>query len=132
VDQLRPGRLARDAWTAAVGALAEHGFQPSHYAGHQLGATVNEDPRLVAYDETTIQANMVFAVEPGVYAGPEGTPGAPAGRDVPVTADGPEILPRFRWGMADWPTSRPGTSPSASAASSPSTRWTSTPTREKS
>jgi Xaa-Pro dipeptidase len=99
VEQLRPGRRACDAWTASVEALAEHGFQPSHYAGHQLGTAVNEDPRLVAYDETPIEANMVFAVEPGVYAGPEGTTGARTERNVLVTEDGPEVLTRFPWGM---------------------------------
>jgi Xaa-Pro aminopeptidase len=99
VDELRPGRLAQDAWTAAVAALAEHGFEPAHYAGHQLGTTVNEEPRLVAYDESPIQANMVFAVEPGVYAGPAGTTGARTEKNVLVTEAGPEVLSRFRWGM---------------------------------
>jgi Xaa-Pro aminopeptidase len=99
VDQLRPGRRACDAWAASVEALAEHGFRPTHYAGHQLGTTVNEDPRLVAYDDSPIQANMVFAVEPGVYAGADGTTGARAERNVLVTEDGPEVLSRFRWGM---------------------------------
>jgi Xaa-Pro dipeptidase len=99
IDQLRPGRRACDAWNASLEALAEHGFQPSHYAGHQLGTTVNEDPRLVAYDDSPIQANMVFAVEPGVYAGPDGTTGARTEKNVLVTEDGPEVLSRFRWGM---------------------------------
>jgi Xaa-Pro aminopeptidase len=99
VDQLCPGRRASDAWTASVEALAEHGFQPSHYAGHQLGTTVNEDPRLVAYDETPIEANMVFAVEPGVYAGPGGATGARTEKNVLVTENGPEVLSQFRWGM---------------------------------
>jgi Xaa-Pro dipeptidase len=99
VEQLRPGKRARDVWAASVEALAEHGFEPTHYAGHQLGATVNEDPRLVAYDDTPIQANMVFAVEPGVYAGVDGTTGARTEKNVLVTEDGPEVLSRFRWGM---------------------------------
>lgn len=101
VDQLRPGRRARDAWAASVGALAEHGFRPTHYAGHQLGTTVNEDPRLVAYDDSPILANMVFAVEPGAYAGADGTTGARAEKNVLVTENGPEVLSRFPWGMND-------------------------------
>jgi Xaa-Pro aminopeptidase len=99
VDQLRPGRLARDAWVAAVEALVSHGFQPAHYAGHQLGTTVNEEPRLVSYDESPIQTNMVFAVEPGVYAGADGTTGARTEKNVLVTEDGPVVLSRFRWGI---------------------------------
>ena len=99
VDQLRPGRRAHDAWIASVEALAEHGFRPTHYAGHQLGTTVNDDPRLVAYDDSPIEANMVFAVEPGAYAGPDGTTGARAEKNVLVTENGPEVLSRFRWGM---------------------------------
>jgi Xaa-Pro dipeptidase len=99
VEQLRPGKRACDVWAASVEALAEHGFEPTHYAGHQLGTTVNEDPRLVAYDETPIQANMVFAVEPGVYAGGDGTTGARTEKNVLVTEEGPEVLSRFRWGM---------------------------------
>jgi Xaa-Pro aminopeptidase len=99
VDRLRPGNLACDVWAASVEAFAEHGFEPTHYAGHQLGTTVNEDPRLVAYDETPIEANMVFAVEPGVYAGREGTTGARTEKNVLVTEDGPEVLSGFRWGM---------------------------------
>jgi Xaa-Pro aminopeptidase len=99
VDELRPGRAARDAWEASVQALAAHGFEPTHYAGHQLGTTVNEDPRLVGYDDSPIEANMVFAVEPGVYAGPDGATGARAEKNVLVTDDGPVLLSRFPWGM---------------------------------
>jgi Xaa-Pro aminopeptidase len=99
VGELRPGRRACDAFAASTEAFAEHGFEPAHYAGHQLGTAINEDPRLVAYDVTPIEANMVFAVEPGVYAGPAGTTGARAEKIVLVTASGPEILSRFQWGM---------------------------------
>lgn len=96
---LSPGKRARDAFEGAAAALREHGFEPSHYAGHQIGTSVNEDPRLVAYDETAIEPNMVFAVEPGVYGGAAGSTGARAEKIVLVTQDGPEILSRFAWGM---------------------------------
>jgi Xaa-Pro dipeptidase len=98
-EELRPGKRACDAFVASAAAFAEHGFEPAHYAGHQIGTAVNEDPRLVAYDDTPIEANMVFAVEPGVYAGTEGRTGARAEKIVLVTPNGPEILSRFRWGM---------------------------------
>lgn len=97
--ELRPGRRACDVHAAAVSALASHGFEPAHYTGHQLGTSVNEDPRLVPYDDTPIEAGMVFAVEPGVYAGVEGSTGARTEKIVLVTEGDPELLSTFRWGM---------------------------------
>jgi Xaa-Pro dipeptidase len=99
VGELRPGRRACDAHAAAAAAFVRHGLAPAHYTGHQIGATVNEDPRLVPYDETPIEAGMVFAVEPGAYGGEAAGTGARCEKVVLVTEDGPEILSRFRWGM---------------------------------
>lgn len=42
-----------------------------YYTGQQIGASVNELPRLVPYDHTVIETGIVFAVEPGCYGGPE-------------------------------------------------------------
>jgi Xaa-Pro aminopeptidase len=97
---LRPGARACDAWSAAERAFQAHGLQPAHYAGHQIGVTVNEPPRLVAYDETVIEVGMVFSVEPGVYQGQNGNFGARAEKMVHVTASGPQILSKFAWGVA--------------------------------
>jgi Xaa-Pro aminopeptidase len=99
MDALRPGNRASDAWDAAEAAFQRHGLTSAHYAGHQIGASVNEPPRLVAYDHTPIQAGMVFAVEPGVYAGPGGIYGARSEKMVLVTESGPEILSQFTWGI---------------------------------
>lgn len=96
---LRPGARASDAWHAAEAAFQHHGLTSAHYAGHQIGAAVNEPPRLVAYDHTPIEAGMVFAVEPGVYQGPGGSFGARSEKMVLVTAHGPEILSDFGWGI---------------------------------
>jgi Xaa-Pro aminopeptidase len=98
VEQLRPGRVASDAHAAASAAFAAAGFQPAHYTGHQIGVTVNEEPRLVEYDQTPIEAGMVFSVEPGAYGGELGT-GSRCERVVLVRDDGPEILSGFPWGM---------------------------------
>jgi len=98
-DQLRPGKRASEVWSAANAAYEKHGLAMPHYMGHQIGATVNELPRLVPYDHTTIQANMVFAVEPGAYQGPGGTFGARSEKMVWVTESGPEILSQFEWGI---------------------------------
>jgi len=42
---------------------------------------------------------MVFAVEPGTYAGEGGRTGARTEKVVLVTTDGPEVLSSFRFGM---------------------------------
>jgi Xaa-Pro aminopeptidase len=78
----------------AAPAFAAHGFEAAYYTGHQLGTTVNEDPRLVPYDDTPIEPNMVFAVELGVDAG-AGATRARADKVALVTADGPQVLSRF-------------------------------------
>lgn len=96
---LCPGNLASDAWTAAERAFQQHGLPTAHYAGHQIGVVVNELPRLVAYDQTPIEAGMVFSVEPGAYEGAGGSFGARSEKMVLVTASGPEILSKFEWGI---------------------------------
>jgi len=96
---LRPGQRASEVWAAANAAYEKHGIPLPHYLGHQIGATVNELPRLVPYDNTPIEANMVFAVEPGAYQGPGGTFGSRSEKMVWVTESGPEILSQFDWGI---------------------------------
>jgi Xaa-Pro aminopeptidase len=93
---LVPGRRAYEAERAARGALAARGITAVHYAGHQIGCAVNEPPRLVPYDETEIEAGMVFAVEPGGYDATLKV-GARSEKVILVTEDGPDVLSRFRW-----------------------------------
>ncbi len=97
---LKPGARASDAAAAAERAFAKHGLPMAHYAGHQIGVSVNELPRLVPYDDSVIEPGMVFAVEPGAYQGERGGFGARSEKMVLVTASGPEILSTFEWGIS--------------------------------
>jgi len=98
-DALRPGRRACDAFEAANAALGKHELSLIHHAGHQIGTTCNEEPRLLPYDTTIIQPGMVFSVEPGAYEGAGGTIGARMEKQVIVHETGPEIFPDFEWGF---------------------------------
>lgn len=98
-ETLRPGRTARDVYAAMVATFAKHGLEIGHYGGHQIGANVNERPRLVPYDTTPIEAGMVFSMEPGSYEGPSGEVGARMEKSVIVHASGPEIICDFEWGF---------------------------------
>jgi Xaa-Pro aminopeptidase len=100
IEALRPGAVASDAVEAAHRAMVSEGFDVTPYCGHQIGAAVNESPRLVPYDHTPIEAGMVFAVEPGHYGGMSVGVGARAERVIVVREQGPEILSAFAWGMA--------------------------------
>ena len=82
------GSESIDAANAAEAAFASFGLPMAHYAGHQIGVTVNEFPRLVPYDHRTIEPGMVFSVEPGAYQGPGGTFGARSEKMVLVTEVG--------------------------------------------
>jgi Xaa-Pro aminopeptidase len=99
VEALKPGRLASDIWGAAKGVYDRFSVPIPHYIGHQVGAGVNELPRLVAYDHTPIQANMVFAVEPGAYDGAGGSFGVRCEKVVWVRERGAEVLSQFDWGI---------------------------------
>ena len=96
---LRPGARCSDAAEVVRTTMERHGLPVAHYTGHQIGASVNERPRLVVYDHTVIEAGMVFCVEPGAYSGEGGTAGARAEKTVLVTENGPEIISQFEWGF---------------------------------
>jgi Xaa-Pro aminopeptidase len=99
IATLRPGARCSDAAEAVRATMERHGLPVAHYSGHQIGASVNEGPRLVVYDDTVLEAGMVFCVEPGAYGGTGGTTGARAEKTVLVTDGGPEILSQFEWGF---------------------------------
>jgi Xaa-Pro aminopeptidase len=96
---LRPGAVCSDAAEAVRATMERYGLPVAHYTGHQIGASVNERPRLTVYDHSTIEPGMVFCVEPGAYAGEGGAAGARAEKTVLITEDGPEILSQFEWGF---------------------------------
>lgn len=97
IDALRPGRRCLEVWEVVREAFARHGFPIAHYAGHQIGSSVNERPRLLPFDDTVIEPGMVFAVEAGAYEGPGGSFGARSERVALVTLGEPEILSAFPW-----------------------------------
>ena len=97
IAALRPGLTCTAAYEAVRDTLELRGIPMSHYAGHEIGVSVNERPRLVPYDGTAIEAGMVFALEAGAYAGPDGVVGARAEKVVLVTEGAPEILSTFPW-----------------------------------
>jgi Xaa-Pro aminopeptidase len=97
IDALRPSRPCSDAANAIASTLERYGLEMAHYGGHQVGAGVNEPPRLLPFDETPIEPGMVFAVEAGAYAGPGGAVGARSEKLALVTEAGPELLSGFPW-----------------------------------
>lgn len=98
-DKLRPGHKAHEAFDAARATFKAHGLEIGHYAGHQIGLTVNEHPRLVPWEQTIVREGMVFSIETGAYEGEEGSTGARMEKSVIVHADGPEIICDFEWGF---------------------------------
>jgi Xaa-Pro aminopeptidase len=68
-DALRPGRTLAAAETDVAAAFADLGLveMQRHHSGHSIGLEGHEAPFIDKGDETVIQENMVFTVEPGLY-----------------------------------------------------------------
>lgn len=97
ISLIRPGVRA-NAVDQQVRAFIERGGYPvyPHHTGHGIGVSGHEEPRLVPYNETVLEAGMVIMLEPGTYI--PGDTGCRLEDALLITADGTEILTRSpRW-----------------------------------
>jgi len=69
VNAVRPGIPARTIDQAARRVLERAGLGRyfGHGTGHGVGLAIHEEPRIASDQETVIEKDMVFTVEPGVY-----------------------------------------------------------------
>jgi Xaa-Pro aminopeptidase len=91
ISLVKPGAKANEI-DAQVRSFIERGDYPvyPHHTGHGVGVSFHEEPRIVPYNDTTLEAGMVIMLEPGTYI-----PGESACRledGMLVTHDGAEIL----------------------------------------
>ncbi len=84
LEAIRPGVRAGD-----LDALVRADLGYPHHTGHGLGVSWHEEPRIVPGSETILEAGMIVALEPAVYADGEGVR---VEQITAVTRDGCEIL----------------------------------------
>ena len=63
-----------------------------HHSGHGVGTNNHEEPRIVPYNETALEPNMVIALEPAIYTGGYGIR---LEHLLHVTEEGCEVLSHF-------------------------------------
>jgi Xaa-Pro dipeptidase len=95
ISLIRPGVVARevDQKVRAFIEKAGYGVYP-HHTGHSVGVAPHEAPRIVPYNDETLEEGMVIMLEPGIYL-----PGELSVRledAMLVTADGVEVLTKHR------------------------------------
>jgi Xaa-Pro aminopeptidase len=68
IDVLRPGVDGQDVDATARRRIEADGVEPyGHGIGHGIGLETHEAPRLRGTVPLTLEAGMVFSVEPGIY-----------------------------------------------------------------
>jgi len=97
VNQLRPGKQAKEVFEACSIAYERYGLKLTHYAGHGIGTTVNESPWFVPTDDTKLVPGMVVCIETGAYA--EEATGKNEKMLIVQESGDPEIFPDFEWGV---------------------------------
>jgi Xaa-Pro dipeptidase len=93
-DRVRPGTRACDLDAFARSRVERLGGVYPHHTGHGIGVTWHEEPRIVPYNQRSLEADMVIALEPGIYF-PDRW-GIRLEHVVRVTQDGAEVLSGFR------------------------------------
>jgi Xaa-Pro dipeptidase len=91
-DALRPGRRLADAEEDVEKAFRDLGVaeMQRHHSGHSIGLEGHEAPFIDKGDDTVIESNMVFTIEPGLYV--PGFAGFRHSDTVVVRAEGVERL----------------------------------------
>ncbi len=91
ISLVRPGVVAREIDQKLRQFIADAGYPVyPHHTGHGIGVIGHESPRIVPYNQETLQEGMVIMLEPGIYL-----PGETSVRledAVLVTAAGAEVL----------------------------------------
>lgn len=91
ISLIKPGVRAKDV-DMQVRAFMERGGYPvyPHHTGHSVGVAGHEEPRIVPYNDTILEAGMVILLEPGTYI--YGETGCRLEDGLLITADGVENL----------------------------------------
>lgn len=98
-EALKPGVIAGDVYRASEKAYIEAGFQCPHYIGHSIGSGLNDLPKIIPCDNTTIEEGMCFSMEPGIY---QENMGLRIEKMLYVTENGCEEFNKFNWGVYEW------------------------------
>jgi Xaa-Pro aminopeptidase len=69
IETVRPGKHAREIDETARAVLEKAGLGEyfRHGTGHGVGLAIHEEPRIAPSQETVLEKDMVFTIEPGVY-----------------------------------------------------------------
>ena len=69
VDAVKAGAKACEIDKVARDIITEYGYGDNyiHGTGHSLGLDIHESPSISLRDQTILENNMIFTIEPGIY-----------------------------------------------------------------